>query len=506
MNWLLMLIIATANILGAFNDPFEFDGDYGPSMNPAREKVFELLISQEMRWKNATHEEVLMQIGTEVTTPENLQSTRQALIDQGRKNDLQHGPTWAELINPEMFTELRSIQMDFTSPLFTAEDIAQFEDYVQRHGLEKVFPHMRNSSSSLLNYDKLLKDKASREGKLFDLSIVSSSAPLIGNDANHLKLHLLRQLFTEENLQLTQPLAALPDESKTFMSPAGQLFYFWAYQALNLHLIAQEPGLIEAVNQVKAEFAKNLGNPQERAKLFKEQVLIHDIGVLFTQESDLLTQDQLLDGETFFPLEGQNRADGTLVFLRKDTWTNPEALTLDQYPGFAKGRVNLVLATHAQSGTLFLLASAHGNSTNPQDGRNQISAIVAKYQALKAQGHDNLQLLIGIDANTKSEKDVEDLRTHLDALGLVGTSVGPTTIKRRMVTAQHEKTYRMAIDEEDYLITLDPAHGGLFTLDKAHVGFGDGTPDLNHPLPNINNPSDHYPVWTSTLPLNKESL
>jgi hypothetical protein len=64
----------------------------------------------------------------------------------------------------------------------------------------------------------------------------------------------------------------------------------------------------------------------------------------------------------------------------------------------------------------------------------------------------------------------------------------------------------MAIDEEDYLITLDPAHGGLFTLDKAHVGFGDGTPDLNQPLPNINNPSDHYPVWTSTLPLNKESL
>lgn len=38
MNWILMLVIATANILGAFNDPFEFDGDYGPSMNPTREK------------------------------------------------------------------------------------------------------------------------------------------------------------------------------------------------------------------------------------------------------------------------------------------------------------------------------------------------------------------------------------------------------------------------------------------------------------------------------------
>lgn len=505
MNWILMLVIATANILGAFNDPFEFDGDYGPSMNPTREKVFELLISQEMRWKNATTEEVLKQIGAEVTTPENLQATRQALIDEGRKRDLQHGPTWAELITPEAFTTLRQLQLDMASPLLTQEDISQFEAYVQTHGSEKVFPVMRKSPSGLLSYDKLLKDKASREGKPFTLPIVSSSAPLIGTDADRLKLNLLKQLFNEENLKLAQPLIVLPEASKTFISPAGQLFYFWAYQALNLHLVAEEPGLVDAINQVKVDFAQNLGNPVARAQLFKEQVLTHDVGVLFTQESDLLTQNELLAGETFFPLDGQNRADGTLVFLRQDTWTQPEALTLEQYPGFAKGRVNLVLATHLQSGTPFILAAAHGNSTNPEDGRNQISAIVEKFQALKdSLGLDNLQLLIGIDANTKSEEDVQDLRNHLDSLGLVGTSVGPTTIKRRMVTAQQEKTYRMAVDEEDYIITLDPAHGGSFALESAHVGFGDGSPDLNQPLPNINNPSDHYPVWTSTRPINQE--
>lgn len=505
MNWMLILVVATANILGSFNDPFEFDGDYGPSMNPTRERVFELLISQEMRWKNATTEEVLKQIGAEVTTPENLQSTRASLIEQGREHDLQHGPTWSELVTPELLATIRQLQIDMGTPLFTADDVANFESYVQQHGDEKVFPQMRAGSSSFLKYDKWLKDQAARAGKTFDLPILSSSAPLVGQDPDSLKRNLLMKLFTNENLQLSEPMIVFPEAPKTFISQAGQLLYYWTYQALNLHLVGQDPTLIQDINQVKEEFAKNLGNPEARVELFKTQLMHRDIGLLFTQESDRLTQDALQKADAYQLVDGQNRSDGTLVFLRNDVWTNPEALTLDQYPGFAKGRVNLVLATHLQSGVPFILASAHGNSTNPEDGRNQISAIVEKFQQIKAsRGLENLQLLIGIDANTKSEEDVQALHEHLNTLGLVGTSVGPTTIKRRMVTVQQEKTYRMAVDEEDYIITLDPAHGALFTLDQAHVGFNDAAPDLNQPLPNINNPSDHYPVWTSIKEISHE--
>ena len=58
-----------------------------------------------------------------------------------------------------------------------------------------------------------------------------------------------------------------------------------------------------------------------------------------------------------------------------------------------------------------------------------------------------LQLIIGIDANTKTKQDVKDLHDHLRALGLIGTSLGPTTVKRRMVTSQHTKAGRLAIDE-----------------------------------------------------------
>lgn len=105
-----------------------------------------------------------------------------------------------------------------------------------------------------------------------------------------------------------------------------------------------------------------------------------------------------------------------------------------------------------------------------------------------------LQLVIGIDANTKSDQDVEDLKAHLESLGLTATSVGPTTIKQRMVTAQHSKSGRFAVDEEDYLITLKPEHGGAFLLTHETVGFKEEKANIEVPLPNISNPSDHYPV------------
>ena len=109
----------------------------------------------------------------------------------------------------------------------------------------------------------------------------------------------------------------------------------------------------------------------------------------------------------------------------------------------------------------------------------------------------DLQLVIGIDANTKSEKDVELLRAHLQSLGLVGTSVGPTTIKKRMVTAQHSKAGRFAVDEEDYVIVLKLENGGLYQMSNPTVGFQEEKPDPTIALPNIDNPSDHYPAGTT---------
>jgi hypothetical protein len=125
----------------------------------------------------------------------------------------------------------------------------------------------------------------------------------------------------------------------------------------------------------------------------------------------------------------------------------------------------------------------------------QIRLIKEKYDQLSKEPENaGLQLVIGIDANTKSDQDVEDLKAHLETLGLTATDVGPTTIKKRMVTVQHGKAGHYAVDEEDYLITLKPEHGGVFQLTNETVGFKAEKADINAPLPNVNNPSDHYPV------------
>lgn len=172
-----------------------------------------------------------------------------------------------------------------------------------------------------------------------------------------------------------------------------------------------------------------------------------------------------------------------------------DIIPIEGYSGYEEGNLTVILATLKETGTKFMLASCHGHSTKPEDGRLQVRLVTEKFRELSQKLENNgLQLIIGIDANTKTKQDVKDLHDHLEALGLTGTSLGPTTVKRRMVTAQHSKAGRLAIDEEDFLITLSPQSGGVIKLINAAVGFSTLPPDLSKMLPNIDNLSDHYPV------------
>lgn len=60
-----------------------------------------------------------------------------------------------------------------------------------------------------------------------------------------------------------------------------------------------------------------------------------------------------------------------------------------------------------------------------------------------------------------------------------------------MVTTQHAKAGRYAVDEEDYLITLKEGPNQLL---HPTVGFSEELPDIHISLPNKANPSDHYPI------------
>lgn len=513
MNEFIALVVYTANILGAFQDPFEFQGDYGPEVNPIREKVFELVVSKEALSKNMSDFEVQQLMSIDQATPSEITEYRQILVNEAREKDRAHGPTLSEVITPALINELKEKQEELQNIGFEKNELEEIFAFVNRYGDRTIFNFLRNVPSSLLTLDKTLHDKG------IDLPILGSTQPLEGKNSEELKSNLLQQLFNKENLSsskseskirasldLLDPSFLHPylgnnanvQELHAFSTPVGQIFFYWLYQALNLQLVSQDPHMIPEINRVKEIFAHTLGDSQNRAALFKEKLTVANAGVLFTQEADALVPQALTKDGVFHSIDKQNPQDGAFVFLRADLWEpDYQIIPLDRYEGYKNGRVNLILATNL-SGEKFLLASAHGNSTRAEDGRLQIALTMEKFEEL-ASSYAGLQLIIGIDANTKTEEDVQALREHLDTLGLIGTNVGPTTIKKRMVTSQHAKAGRAAIDEEDYLIILKPEKGGRFTLTQPTVGFSEEKPDINIALPNVNNASDHYPVGSTLI-------
>lgn len=501
MDFFLPFIVFTANILGSFSDPFEFAGDYGDEINPIRAFVFEQVVSKEALAANQTEE----------------------IIDLAIQQDKEHGPTLGELVTADLLNQLSEKQQQLESAGFCKADLQAILHFIDRYKDQKVFRFFRHNPSDLLSLDKILRDKAAREGREFDLPILSSTGLLKGNNATELKGNLMDALFNAKTLYATKPQtllqkslealesdylksylgsAAENDDLTVFTTAAGQLFFYWLYQSLNLDLVAQDPAMIPKINHVKKSFAETLGNPLVRAEELRNKLIEANASVLFTQESDSFVPEELIKEGLFHPINTQNPGDGTFVLLRSTDWeADYELISIEGYDGFQKGRLNVILATQKQTGMKFMLASAHGNSTRAEDGRLQISKITEKYHTLaQLPGNQSLQLVIGIDANTKTEQDVLDLKDHLELLGLEGTEAGPTTIKMRMVTAQHGKAGRFAIDEEDYLIILKPDLGGLFRMDRVTVGFQEDPQDPLVPLPNIKNGSDHYPVGATLSP------
>ncbi len=518
MNILLNLVVFTANILGIFTDPFEFEGDYGADVNATRQIVFEAVVSKEAMASHLSDFEIQELAGIQELDkdPAFLHSYRKLLVDQAIESDRKHGPLLSELAPLDFIETLKSKSQELKHVGLNNSDIDKIASFLERFGEKNIFYFLRHFPAQLLHLDKSLRDQAAQAGQPFDLPILGSTKRLEGKNSYTLKLALLHAVFNEENFKLVkdeefivQSFVNLSDaqmelilgsgatvnDLSVFCSPTGQLFFYWLYHSLNLHLAAADELMIEKVNEVKACFAESLGNPLHRAQSFKEKLIEANAAVVFTQESDAIVPQVLTEDGFFLPVDKQNPLDGTYIFLRSDFWEqNYKIIKFDNYPGYLKGRLNVILAT-TLDGQKFLLASGHGHSTLAEDGRLQISYVKEKFdQLLKLPVNDGLQLLIGIDANTKSEEDINKLRLHLDSLGLVGTKVGPTTIKRRMVTAQHAKAGIFAVDEEDYLITLKLENGGKFAFENLTVGFKKDKPDVRIPLPNIENPSDHYPV------------
>jgi hypothetical protein len=326
--------------------------------------------------------------------------------------------------------------------------------FLEIHRDEPAYPLLHSVPSHLLYWGK-------REEHF---PFLGSLTPLKG-DGEAMKRELLDVVFSHSD------------------RPVMELFIYWAYHALNLHLIAEE-GLVDEVNLVKERFGQRLGDAQRRAEIFREKLVAADVTLLFTQECDELTMRELTRDGLYHPVSGQAEGDGTYIFLRADDWLAEYGLVPIEGE-FREGTVNAIVATN-KGGERFLLASAHGHSTDAADGRAKIAQIVEAFRGL-----ENVRLVIGTDANTKEPEDERLFREELERLGLVATDVGPTTVKRRVVTVQHSKAGKLCHDQEDYLIV---ERDGAVSLAGAHAGFGQDQVEVDRLLPDLDNLSDHYPV------------
>lgn len=495
----------TSNLLAGV-DPFEFRGSFGEPIDPIREVVFANLTSMvTLQQRSGTP---LMIHGKEVSP-----------LDY----DLNRGPSIGELMTPEHLSTLSSLQRN-CSDVFTSDDLASIYAFVEKYKEIKPFYFFRHGSQSYVApLDKRLLDNEMRN----DLSILGSCRLLVGESAHELNRQLLREVFSENVLRLAYPEEQIkpylinPEAEKQirinfgtaddytiedfafFARPAGQIFSWWLYQATNLNLACSEQGMINGINTVKTLFANTYANPYTRARTFRDRVLSSDTHVVFTQEADAITPQVFCEDGAFLPVDRQRKGDGCYVLLRSDVWDpNYEVIPLEGYKNYSKGRLNVVLATTTQ-GDKFLLASGHGDSNKAEDGREQLNLIVDKYEELlKDPAYEGLQLMIGMDANTKRDvkrgkDDVVPFLKLVEERGLQVIRVGPTTVKERVVTAQYGKALVISEDEEDWVI-----YGGdKFKLSRPTVGFDRIDPEAERsiagPLPNKDNLSDHFAIGAS---------
>src|SRR4051812_42746336 len=134
----LSFVAHTANILGIFSDPFEFAGDYGPEINPVRDKVFELIVAREAICKNLSDPQVRSLLQQENASHEAVRTYRKYIVERAIEQDRNHGPTWSELIPPALIEELKKKQHDLQSD-FNQNELGGFLAFLERYGKEKPF-------------------------------------------------------------------------------------------------------------------------------------------------------------------------------------------------------------------------------------------------------------------------------------------------------------------------------------------------------------------------------
>lgn len=279
---------------------------------------------------------------------------------------------------------------------------------------------------------------------------------------------LMKKHLDFNTMKDAKGIALTPAELEWACTPGGQVIMFGYWQALQLQLASKVVTAAE-INDGKKELQKLLGSMKDRAVAFVKDLMRLDVGVVATQECpkehiaemtrEPTAWEKFCGRKRYFHVhkdeDGKEVAGavGTGVFLREDLW-EPDAQIIPHVCAGAKSKLVCVLATQKKTGQKFLHVSIHGDSSHPEDGRDKLKEAFNVFKALSTMpGNEDLELVIGTDANTKKAVDIEALRELAFSMGLQITDVGSTSIKVRAQSVQIAKIGDRVDTEEDFGLT-----------------------------------------------------
>ncbi len=113
--------------------------------------------------------------------------------------------------------------------------------------------------------------------------------------------------------------------------------------------------MVSEINVAKEVFANTLGNPIERASLFRDKLIAANTSIVFTKRV-FHCSAVAKPRRTFSFCGGSSIGDGTYVFLRGDEWEpSYQVIAVDDYEGYSRGRLNVILATKKRQVKNFFL-------------------------------------------------------------------------------------------------------------------------------------------------------
>lgn len=299
-----------------------------------------------------------------------------------------------------------------------------------------------------------------------------------------------------------------PTELDFFSSPCGQLVLFWLSNATDL-VMANETVTMTEVNDGKKEL-KKLMDPKKAAAKFAKDLAAQDVGVLMTQECSETFLKALTRKATIFERifgtykrfvpaaakgTGATSEPQTNIFLRPDMWESWQTVEhrhfdTDKTKNYKFG---LVLAFAKKTLDPFLFASIHGDAGTGKsmDAREKIVEAVEQFLYYRENGYPDLELILGMDSNSKTDEDNLLLNEILSGYGLFATDCGVTNSKTRGHTAQMEKGGKVVKTPGDGFVTSPMRH---YRVSKTYLGGKHERIAKDLDLPNRVYSSDHLPV------------